>query len=625
MKIPFRALLATGCLALSAGNPSAGLLFSSWLDGAQKDVDTVKAKGVLGIRLNDAMDSAWVYAAFTNLSGPITEAHFHAGARGDSGASVMDIRPWLQGNSISAVWAPLTRQNLDSLLHGLYYVNIGTARFPNGEIRGQIEVDRDLQFIADIKGDNETVPVTTSAEGTGYFQLSPDDSILSVWVVYTKPAASEADTLTMAHLHIGDSTVNGPVAIDLTNDTAAGAAAGSINAKKALIAPSNGITSTRFLDSLKNGKVYINFHSSKYPAGLMRGQLLPREDPVFPATLHGGPGTAGRGGLAIMWLSEDNEKLMVRATYSGLSGQVTTARFMKGASTEVQFGGADLDSTLLSAEIGLDSVSSGGFHPARFIRDLINGSLSLAVNTSANPSGELLARPILPARIGSAFRLEGSQEALPAATTAFGAGVASMDRDSTGLRYMMVADSLDSTYTTAHFHKQVPGAAGPIVKDLTGEFAINADKQTGLYARGFWTVRADSAPFTKPMAAAMLADSLYVNIHTARHPAGAIRGQVAGIEGSAVSIFGRMPRLRAGHARLVPLAGGAGFRFRGEPGRTLRVRISGVTGRVFDDRRMALDAAGLSGKVEVSGLRRGMYLATWEERGVKHAARFLLQ
>ena len=618
MKIPFKAMLAAGCLAFSAGNSSAGLLFSSWLDGAQEGLDSVNAKGVMGIMLNDAMDSAKLYAAFTNLTGPITAAHFHAGARGATGLPVLDIKPWLTGNSISAAWGPITRPVLDSLLRGLYYVNIHTAAHPNGEIRGQIELDRDLQFIADIKGTNELTPVTTSAQGTGYFQLSPDDSVLSTWVVYSRPESSETDTITLAHFHMGGPTVNGPVAIDLSGDTSGG----TIIAKKSLVAPMNGITSTLFLDSLKNGKVYINFHSKQHPNGLMRGQLLPRQDLVFPALL-GSSGGAGKG-LAITWLSADNKKLMVRAMFSGLTGQVSAARIRKGNANVLPFAGTAFSSSSINADVALDSVS-GGFNAGQFIKDLIDGSLSLNVNASGNPSGDINGSMKLPFRIGSAFWLGGSQETPPVTTKAFGAGVASMDKDSTGIRYMVVADSLDSTYTIAHFHKQVAGTAGGIVKDLTTEFTINADKRTGLYVRGVWTGSTPTQPFTKALAAAMLADSLYINIHTARHPAGAIRGQIAGIKGSAVSIFGRMPKSRAGYARLAPLAGGAGLRFQGEPGRTLRVRIAGVTGRVFEDKRLALDASGMSPTLYLTGLRQGIYVATWEERGVKYGARFMRQ
>ena len=618
MKIPFKALLAAGCLAFSAGNASAGLLFSSWLDGDQEGLDSIRAKGVLGIMLNDAMDSAKVYAAFTDLTGPITNAHFHAGARGTTGLPVVDIMPWLSGNSISATWAPITKPVLDSLLRGLYYVNIHTAAHPNGEIRGQIELDRDLQFIADIQGEYELPPATTGARGTGYFQLSPDDSTLSAWVVYSMPDSSENDTMTLAHLHIGGPTVNGPVAIDLSGDTSGG----TIIAKKPLTAPLNGVMNVRFLDSLKNGKVYINFHSRKHPNGLMRGQLTPSEDLVFPALL-GGSGGAGKG-LAIAWLSADNRRLMVRAMYSELTGQVTSARIRKGNSNALSLPDAAFSASSIDADVALDSVS-GGFDAGEFIQDLIDGALSLNVNASGGPSGGINGSMKLPFRIGSAFRLDGSQEVPPVTTAAFGAGVVSMDREGSGLRYMVVADSLDSTYTMAHFHKQVPGAAGPVVKDLTHEFVIDANDRTGLSLKGSWTGLTDSVPFTQAMAAAMLADSLYINIHTARHPAGAIRGQIAGIKGSAVSIFGRMPRARAGHARLVPLAGGSGFRFQGEAGRSLRVRIAAVTGRVFVDKRLALDASGMSGALDLTGLRQGMYLATWEERGVKYGARFMRQ
>ena len=153
---------------------------------------------------------------------------------------------------------------------------------------------------------------------------------------------------------------------------------------------------------------------------------------------------------------------------------------------------------------------------------------------------------------------------------------------------------------------------------------MNADKMTGLYATGTWS-SASASPFTKPLAAAMLADSLYINIHTARNPGGAIRGQAGGIRGTVVSIFGRMPGIKAGFARPDLSAGGAGMRFRGEPGRTLRVRIAGVTGRVIHDKRLVLDAAGLSGTIDLTGLRRGMYVASWEESGVRHGARFLRQ
>lgn len=620
MKILFKALLAAGCMALSARNASAGLLFSSMLDGKQAGQDSsVKAKGVMGIKLNEAMDTAWVYAAFTNLSGPITGADFHAAGRGSIGTPQLSIMPWLKGNSITTVWGPLAKTTVDSLLRGEFYVDIHTAAHPEGEIRGQVELERDLQFVAEIGGASESPAVVTGAQGRGYFQLSADDSTLSAWVVYGQPGETEEDALTMAHFHVGNPGEDGPVGIELTGDTAAG----MIAARKSLVSPMN-MTSEDFVAALKASRVYINFHSKKHGSGLMRGQLLPRHDRAFPIQLAGtGAGIQGKG-LAIAWITPDNGNLMVRASFTGLTGPVTAAHFHKGNAVAVPIDNSDISADGINANIHLDSVTTAGFSARTFIDDLVSGAIYLNLHTAENPGGEIAGTAILPSRIGSAFRLQGTQETPAIDTKAFGAGVASMDRDSANLRYIVVADSLDSAFTAAHFHKQVAGASGGVVLDIGPDLTMNADKLGGLHGAGIWTARS-STPFTKALATAMLADSLYVNIHTLRNPAGAIRGQIGGIKGTAVSIFGRLPGTKAGFARLAPVAGGAGLRFQGEPGRTLRVRIVGVTGRVFEDKRLDLDAAGLSGILDLSRLRQGMYVASWEERGVKYGARFMRQ
>src|SRR5690349_18854620 len=135
-------VLAMGLILGSGSLSSAGLLLTARLDGAQEGLTGVKGMGVLGIKLNGAMDSALVYAAFNNLTGPITAAHFHSGARGQNGPPAVTITSWLSGNSIAAVWTGFSKSTLDSLLRGLYYVNVHTAAHTGGEIRGQIELER---------------------------------------------------------------------------------------------------------------------------------------------------------------------------------------------------------------------------------------------------------------------------------------------------------------------------------------------------------------------------------------------------------------------------------------------------------------------------------------------------
>ncbi len=72
----------------------------------------------------------------------------------------------------------------------------------------------------------------------------------------TLPAAA-------AHIHVGGSTVAGPVVVGLTAPDATGVSAGCVSASRELI------TAIR-----KNpSNYYVNVHTSDYPAGAIRGQL----------------------------------------------------------------------------------------------------------------------------------------------------------------------------------------------------------------------------------------------------------------------------------------------------------------------------------------------------------------
>lgn len=617
------AIMAAGALAFLSGmarTASAEMVFSAWMTGAAAGQDTtVRGRGVIGIKLNAAMDSARVFGAVTNLSGPVTSAFLQPGLPGQTGAQLISITDWFKGNSISILWSAIPRSTVDSMIRGLYYINVATAAHPTGEIRGQMGLERDTQFTADIRGTNEVPPVTTAADGMGFFQLSADDSTLNTWVVYSHPPASEGDTLIMAHFHIGPPGVNGPVAIDLTGDTSNGMMA----VKKPLTSPLNGVTTAAFLDSLRKGSVYINFHSKRNPTGLMRGQLAPSNQLVFVSRLaRNEAGNSGKG-LTLISVSPDNAKLTVRSSFSGLSGPTTGASLRSGINTAVPFDSAAVASGGIASEITLANITTQGFTAGQFLTDLLMGRVSVNVNTAANPRGELTAPAIMPVRIGFAFRLDGSQETPPVATRAFGAGVATMDMDSLNLRWTVVADSLDSTYTGAHFHKEAPGKPGAIVFDITNTFVLNPDSLTGLYSTGLWTSKASPAPFSKSLARAMLAESLYVNIHTKRNPAGAIRGQLANLQPAGVPILARSRKAYGGYGQLAPAMAGNALRFQGLPGGALRVRILGMNGRILSRARLDMAESGLSEAMDLSALRPGMYIAAWDDALRGGSARFV--
>lgn len=74
------------------------------------------------------------------LSGPVTMAYLHGPApAGQNAPQVVPINPpfYSDGSTISD-GVTLTREQADELLAGNWYISVRTAKYPEGEIRGQI-------------------------------------------------------------------------------------------------------------------------------------------------------------------------------------------------------------------------------------------------------------------------------------------------------------------------------------------------------------------------------------------------------------------------------------------------------------------------------------------------------
>ncbi|WP_026622365.1 hypothetical protein M728_003312 [Ensifer sp. WSM1721] len=71
----------------------------------------------------------------SGLSGEATAAHFHGPAAASENAGpVVDV-----SNALASGSAEITEKHLADLQAGRWYLNIHTEKFPDGEIRGQVE------------------------------------------------------------------------------------------------------------------------------------------------------------------------------------------------------------------------------------------------------------------------------------------------------------------------------------------------------------------------------------------------------------------------------------------------------------------------------------------------------
>jgi hypothetical protein len=135
-----RTLLATAAvLTLSAMPAYAEMLkFSADLKGASEVPPTDSAgTGKVEATLDtDSKVFTWT-VTYEGLSGDATGAHFHGPAAADANADPVvpladPLASPINGN------ATLTDEQITQLQGGQWYFNLHTAKFPDGEIRGQV-------------------------------------------------------------------------------------------------------------------------------------------------------------------------------------------------------------------------------------------------------------------------------------------------------------------------------------------------------------------------------------------------------------------------------------------------------------------------------------------------------
>ena len=115
--------------------------FVTNLDGGQEapPVETI-ANGSGMIYLDRASKKLLWQISYNDLSSPVTAAHFHGPVGPGVAAGVqLKLAPTNATTSRIAGEATLTDEQMRQVLGGLWYVNIHTEKYPDGEIRGQVE------------------------------------------------------------------------------------------------------------------------------------------------------------------------------------------------------------------------------------------------------------------------------------------------------------------------------------------------------------------------------------------------------------------------------------------------------------------------------------------------------
>ncbi|HEY4370247.1 MAG TPA: CHRD domain-containing protein [Steroidobacteraceae bacterium] len=192
-----------------------------------------------------------------------TLAHIHDAFAGSSGPIIVNF---VQNGGDPNRWdavagGTLTAEQIDHLLAGELYVNVHSAAYPAGEIRGQLKPDNISVVFTAMTGTDVVPAVTTTATGMAATTVDSNASTATVHVNTTG-----VDDATDAHVHKAAAGANNAAALlTLTKDSVTpGHWSTELSA----------IVAADMTDFNANGW-YVDVHTPAHPDGELRGQITP--------------------------------------------------------------------------------------------------------------------------------------------------------------------------------------------------------------------------------------------------------------------------------------------------------------------------------------------------------------
>jgi hypothetical protein len=254
--------LATLSLATAAHAETFGAVLTA---SQETPPNNSTATGEATFTLDPTHTSLGVSISVTGVTGPPTLAHIHKGAFGVAGPVQVDFNGAANFNNgkLNQTFT-ITKALGDDLVAEpfAYYVNVHTAQFPGGEIRGQLGNLGSRAIIgAELRGANETPPNSSTAFGMATFQFDASNNL-----IFEIDESGISGNPTGAHIHKGAPGVAGSIVIafEPPNTFQNGHLRGVIS----------GIDPALAADIQANpGSYYANVHSSAFPGGEIRGQL----------------------------------------------------------------------------------------------------------------------------------------------------------------------------------------------------------------------------------------------------------------------------------------------------------------------------------------------------------------
>jgi hypothetical protein len=520
---------------LANQNSQAQINFTAKLDGMQENPPvSTPGRGEITATLSDSQ--LVVTGTFSGLSSDFNPnvaggAHLHLAPAGRNGGIQIPLVPTLNPDQRSGTFEAaqntfkLTPTQYVALHERKLYANIHTLLYPGGEIRGQLLPEVDAYYRVNLAGSNEVPAVNSTGFGALVAEIEGDTLILSGsfnnLTSDFNPAVAGG-----SHIHLGYAGQNGPIQVALVPTVAADNRSGVFEAA------ANRITLTSALkDALEARQLYANVHTTAYPGGELRGQIVPTASYLFRTNLSGSQEvppveTPARGALI---LELDGDDLTVSGSFTNLAGDFN-ANIAGGSHLHLAPAGRNGGILIhLMATVNTD-MRSGVFEAAKNKFTLVDSQLVALrgrklyanIHTTTSPGGEIRGQ-VLPENYSYYHAwLIGRNEVQPVVSSGNGGVIAEVSGARlvvTGSFNNLVSNFNPNVAGGSHLHLAPAGQNGGITIGLVPVVAANQRS-------GVFEAADNNFALTAQQVAAFQGGELYANVHTTDFPSGELRGQV---------------------------------------------------------------------------------------------------
>lgn len=387
--------------------------------------------------------------------------------------------------------------------------------------------DDDVEFDAELAGENQARAVATPASGT--ISANLEDNVLSISGSFQDLTSDLLEIQgTAAHIHQGSVGEDGPILFNVNVVPSGNNRGGELIFTRQL--------SDADADLFRDGELYINIHSENYPGGELRAQLIedaPSFEPVIwetqvdlgvedmPTQIR-----TDASGFTTAILREDNN-FVLSGRVEDLTGSLMD---VEGSSVNLYRGVPGQDGEFLyNLEVfPVENIEGSAFFTLERTLSsderqwLENEEFFILVYTDEFPDGELRgqlrAEPIAP---GESFEVElaGENQVPSVASPAFGTMTVNVFENT--LTINGTFENLSSPLevignSSAHVHEGGLDESGPVVFDI--DVTPGAEDLSGTFQL--------TVELTEEQLEAFEEGRYYVNIHTENYPAGELRGQL---------------------------------------------------------------------------------------------------